>query len=576
MLNTQDPDAGSSATTGSEPPTLGELVAWQAIAWPAAILVLTTLLFWVGIPVGPYHLWAGLLLIVALGGKVVGNWRAWLTATGWLAAATLVGGAVLGWLYDFSGDGQWYHLPAILALAEGWNPFHTPQLAEWNPGFEQAISTAAVYVQHYAKGVWIIAAAAYRATGLLEATKVFNLLYMLAAYLLAASFLSRLGLSRMWARALALATAANPVTLYQMASFFVDGQLAALCTLVVVLSLDYFHRLRPQALILLAACMVMLVNVKFTGLVYAVALGASLAGLAWLNGKRRESGRYVATGLASVLLAVVVIGYQPYVTNLVTQGNPFYPAVGRDEAADKATRDQFNRWAPEEFMASNRMEKLARSVMAKSSGAQSMPKWKVPFTVDKRELYIFFNTEPRYGGFGPLFGAVLLLTLAVFPVAKTVTVRKVWIIGAGLATAMVLTVLVNPEAWWARLSPQLWLVPVILISALAMGAPAWPRRIAAALTVLLLANAMLVAGLNWGRAADKNLAFRQQLASLQEMSSSGPLEVSIHPSFRAITEYRLSAQSIPFRVVQKVSCAAPFRFSYPSVARAKACPSLKP
>lgn len=69
-------------------------------------------------------------------------------------------GATLGWLYNFSGDRQWYHLSGTLALAQGWNPFHAPHLADWNPGFEPTINTAAIYVQHYARGVWIVPATA--------------------------------------------------------------------------------------------------------------------------------------------------------------------------------------------------------------------------------------------------------------------------------------------------------------------------------------------------------------------------------------------------------------------------------
>jgi hypothetical protein len=508
-----------------ERPTPDELIAWQAIGWPAATLILTTLLFWLGIPVGPYHLWAGLLLVLGIGGQLVGDWRAWLTATLWLAVCTLAGGAILGWLYDFSGDGQWYHLPGSLALAQGWNPFHTPQLSEWNPGFEQAISTAAIYVQHYAKGVWILTAAAYQATGLLESAKVFNLLFVVAAYLLVASYLSRLGLSRLWAHALALTVAANPVSLYQMASFFVDGQLAALCTLLIVLSLDYFRQPRPQPLILLAACVVLLVNVKFTGVVYAIFLGGGLAALAWLKGWRKECGRYAATGFASVLLALVLIGYQPYVTNLWSQGNPFYPAVGRDEAVDQATRGQFNLWAPPEFLAMGRIQKLTRSVFAESSGAESMPRWKIPFSIHKGELYIFFNTEPRYGGFGPWFGSLLLPVLVVYVLARSATNRKVWNAGVGLAIVVTLSVLPNPEAWWARLAPQLWLTPLILLSALALGASGWPKRFAAALVFLFLGNSALVAALNWGRAAEKNLVFREQLTNLRDMAATGPLEI---------------------------------------------------
>ena len=83
---------------------------------------------------------------------------------------------------------------------------------------------------------------------------------------------------------------------------------------------------------------------------------------------------------------------------------------------------------------------------------------------------------------------------------------------------------------------------------------------------------MLVAALNWGRAAEKSMAFRDQLAHLRSLASSGPLEIATHPSFRMVTEHRLRAHSVPFERVAKRSCAAPFLFSYPASAQAAACP----
>jgi hypothetical protein len=141
-----------------------------------------------------------------------------------------------------------------------------------------------------------------------------------------------------------------------------------------------------------------------------------------------------------------------------------------------------------------------------------------------------------------------------------------------------LSVMPNPEAWWARLAPQLWLVPVILIAALAAGASTWPRKVAAAMTVLLLANSTLVAALNWGRATEKNLAFREQMAELRAMSSSAPLQLSADPRFRMVTEHRLSAGAVSYQLMEQVSCKEPLRFSYPNQpasAQAVACPSSR-
>jgi hypothetical protein len=560
------------------PPSTGELFALEVVCWPFATVVLATMLFALGVPLGPFHLWAGLLTSLAAGRVAAGDWQSWIKAAASLVIATGLAGTVSGWLYDFSGDGQWYHLPGIVALAEGWNPFRVPRLADWDLGFERDVGSAAVYVQHYAKAVWIVAAAAYRATGALEAAKVFNFLWPMAAFFLVRGYLYRVGAARGWANLLALTVALNPVTLYQVPSFFLDGQLAIFCTLLIVLSLDHFREPRWQTALLVAACTVMLVNAKFTGVVYAIALAAALSAAAWWRGRRVEARRYAAGQAAVILSAIFLVGYQPYVTNLLLEGNPFYPAVGRDAASDAATRGQFNVWAPPGFMAKGRVEKLVTSLLAESSGAESMPRFKAPFTVTKDELYIFFNTEPRYGGFGPLFGSVFLATVAAYVLARKRMSAKgspvnaeTWTNGALLALLVAGSALLNPEAWWARLSPQIWLVPPILLASMAIGAKGWLRRLGAILTGLLIANSVLVAALNWGRAAEKSMAFRDQLAHLRSLSSSGPVQVTAHPSFRMITERRLRGNSVPFERAPKPSCGTPFLFSYPTSARAAAC-----
>ena len=557
--------------------SVAELTAFMMVILAFNVLTITTLLFWAGVSIGPYHLWVALILSLVVGRYLAGNSRTWIMATTWLAIVAVAGGIAQGWIYDFSGDGQWYHLPGIMALADGWNLIRVPQLAEWNPGFKQDLTNAAIYVQHYAKGPWIIAAVTYKATGSLELTKVFNLLYLIAAYLLAAGLLERIGLSRIWSHALALAAAFNPVSVYQMASSFVDGQLASVCTLLIILSLDYFHQPRKRTLVLLAASVVLLVNIKFTGVVYAATLGLGFTVLAFLKGMRVESGHYAATGIASVLIAFFVIGYQPYTTNYLMKGNPFYPVLDRDEEANLATQGQFDLWAPPEFLAMNRIEKLTRSLLAESAAATTMPRLKIPFSVSRQELYIFFNTEPRYGGFGPFFGSILLVTLVIYVLARKVTKRKVWNAGAALALLVMASLLPNSEAWWARFAPQLWLLPVILVAAMAIGSSGWPRRFAAALVLLLLVNSMIVAALNWGRAVEKNLLFREQLVELQNISSSGPLEITSDPRFRMVTNHRLQANAIRFQPVNELSCAEPYRFSYPNYparAQAAACPSL--
>ena len=531
------------------------------ILWAGMTLSLTVFLLWVGQPVRGYALWLGLVVAISAARKLVPDRRVWLPAMLGLLAVSLLGSFALEWLYDFSGDGQEYHLPGILALAQGWNPFHSSRLAEWNPGFEAGV-TSGIYIQHYAKGAWLLAAATFRGTGLLEGAKIWNLLYPLAVLLVAQALLRRMGLARVWSWGLALAVAANPVGVYQLPSFYVDGQLASLFTLALLFSLDYLRQPARHTLLFTAVSLVLLANIKFTGLVYAIFMVLGLAGGAWLWNRRVGLRSYVLMAGMALLVAVMGVGYQPYMTNMLQQGNPFYPAVGREDGRNVQWRS-----APPEFLAMNRVEKLADSLGSRSSGSSGMPVWKIPFSLEKQELYAFFTTDVRYGGFGPWFGGILLLTLMGLP----------WMLRgpasglvAGVSLLVIMTGLLNPEAWWARLSPQFWLVPPILVVIAVLNRATWLRRVASVVLIVLLVNTLLVGAVNWGRAIQKNLVFRDQLAQLSA-TPVVPVRVNIPQRFRLVTENRLRGRGIDYRLADPLTCRQPLPFSYPESARSAAC-----
>ncbi|MDP2028665.1 MAG: hypothetical protein Q8K12_03400 [Thiobacillus sp.] len=531
------------------------------ILWAGVTLFLTVFLLWIGQSVRGYALWLGLAVAISAVWMLVPDRRIWLPALLGLVTVSSLGTFALEWLYDFSGDGQEYHLPGILALAQGWNPFHSPRLAEWDPGFEAGV-TSGIFVQHYAKGAWLLAATSFRGTGLLEGAKIWNLLYPLAALLVAQAILRRVGLGRAWSWGLALAIAVNPVGVYQLPSFYVDGQLAALFTLALLFSLDYLRQPARHTLLFVAVSLVLLANVKFTGLVYAVFLVFSLAGGAWWWKKRTGLRSYLLMACLSLLVAVIVVGYQPYITNTLQQGHPFYPAVGREDGRNVQWRS-----APPEFLAMNRVEKLAYSLGSQSSGSSGAPAWKIPFSVEKQELYAFFTTDVRYGGFGPWFGGILLLALAGVP--WMLRGRATGLI-AGVGLLVIMSGLLNPEAWWARLSPQFWLVPPLLIMSAVLNRTTWLRMGATVVLMALLVNSLLAGAMNWGRAVQKNLAFRNQLAQLSA-TPDAPVWVNIPRRFRLVTENRLQNQGINYRLADPLPCRQPLPFSYPESARSEAC-----
>ena len=542
---------------------VGELVASMIIVWAFAVVGLSAGLLWLGVSLTGWALWIGLAVTLAAGRQLAPTPDMWRLATWGLMTATLVGGGIFEWIYDLSGDGQQYHLPAILALADGWNPFHQPELGAWRPEFASSVTTG-IYIEHYAKGAWLLAAATYRATGLLEAAKVWNLLYLIAVALVARAALGRLGLSPAWSWGLALATAANPVVVYQLTSFYVDGQLASLFSLLLLFSACYLWQGGRTALLLATLCLALLINIKFTGLVYGVALSAGLCLAAWAA-KLSRARVYALACVTATLFALLVIGWQPYVTNTVQKGHPFYPAVGREDGQNVQWRS-----APPAFLAQHRAEKLVRSLYARSSGSRALPQWKIPFSVDRGELFAFFTPDARYGGFGPWFGGVLAASLLLALFARS---GRSTLFVFGMAGWMVLTSLLNPEAWWARLSPQIWLVAPLCLLLAARSRVAWVRQVGAGLIGVLLLNTLLVAGLNGGRALEKNLVFRSQLTQLKSVATPA---LHLPVGFRLVTTDRLDRLDIAYRVPARLTCAQPKGFSFPEAAGMKMCVAAEP
>ncbi len=167
-------------------------------------------------------------------------------------------------------------------------------------------------------------------------------------------------------------------------------------------------------------------------------------------------------------------GWQPYVTNTLRYGHPFYPIYGPPiYGAPINGITAFNK----EFVLQNQMppdfetlgwpEKLYRSIFSPSSsqvGVDSGP-LKFPLRVSRPEVTAFARPDVRVSGWGPLFGATLVVALAglalLLFVSRKFTLRTLALLGLVAGTT-----LLNSEAWWARYSPQLWLLPVIVLGAL--------------------------------------------------------------------------------------------------------------
>ena len=440
--------------------------------------------------------------------------------------------------YDTSWDGQSYHQPAVIALARGWNPVGAP--------LAPSAFTTAPWVNTMAKGVWVVEASLYRLTHELEAAKAIHLILLAAAFLCALSaFMSIPRVGKAVAVACAALAALDPIALTQASTFYVDGCVASAMTALVACAYLAVERRDRLAMAGMVAATLLLVNAKLTGIPYAGVAWALACATALVRSGMRHALRLAVAGAFALVVSVLGPGWNPYAANTIRYGHPFYPAAG-PRATDFVAGSR-----PAAFAPMNRLERLARATFAVTSNhASAGARLKLPLTMLMEEGPPSAGCETRLGGFGPLFsGALVLSALAV-----AFATRRAALASTFSAAGILLSVLATAEGWWARLAPQLWLVPIVLaLAPLASPARRGARLLATLTLVALAADLGVVAVNDYNRGGKTQRALRSQLAALAAAGET--IDVRFQ-QFEAVG-VRLSAAGVAWRAVEKLPCASP-------------------
>lgn len=226
---------------------------------------------------------------------------------------------ISGFFYDISSDGQMYHMESAIQMKAGWNPFKK----ELPPEFNQAI-----WLNHYGKGVEDPQATIFAFTHRLETTKATNFIALAASFCLAMAFLAKLARFPLRKNLLFSGLLAfSPVTFYQLLNTYVDGQLCSfLLCFIAIAGLLYLQADRFY-LVLLASVLIILVNIKFTSLVFAAVFTSGLL-LVFLVRKNYAVFKklFIVAALATAF-GVGVVGYFPYVINTVQYHDILYPGL---------------------------------------------------------------------------------------------------------------------------------------------------------------------------------------------------------------------------------------------------------
>ncbi len=416
-----------------------------------------------------------------------------------------------GKIYDLSPDGQTYHQEAIDRLANGWNPI-------WS--YEKNDIDARL--AYYPKAPWIDEASIYQLTKQIEYSKLFNLTLVFSTCSLAMGLL--LSVTRIRTALvfmISLLASLNPVSIIQIPSFYVDGQLASLLTIVLVMTLYCILTKGILPLIVLACSLMLLINVKTPGMVYAGILVFGILLVFYIPGRLNKERLYVICGAVSLsfMTGITIFGFNPYVNNMISHRNIYYPFGAPNwPGTNTSPFEMVEAGMPESWKSYNRFHKFIASLFSESEVAWTS-KWKLPFTFKVHELMNFSGSGCRVAGLGPIFSGVIILSgiiLILILIFNQTTYAFLSVAGILL---LMTSIIINPAAWDTRYVPQLWLLPVICIGLCYYFRPGnILPKMALLVIIALTLNIALISAVRFSAVVKDNEHFKNQLEYIKGLN----------------------------------------------------------
>jgi len=449
---------------------------------------------------------------------------------------------------DLSYDGMNVRIEPVIALSAGWNPVKDaagvtlPELAKTNPYLEGSVQAVAGY--QFTLGS-ILSSNLANWTGNLNAGKALTPLLVLAVFGLAYGALASLSLSRRWSLTLSLMAALNPVAIYQSSSFYVDGHTACLFTAMIFSALRLLVApLDATGVVALVVSFLGLSAAKTSGIFYGVIIDVVFLVF------------YAATHLKTLKPILIFVGVSVLITwpaGMLFRkfgGFPSFSVAYLQQATGSGPGYGVGRGASEvkALLKVDKLQGFVMSYFAPTEIVADRVKTKPLFWLTRPELSVFEDLTPdaRAGGFGPLYGTVLVLALLA---AGTLLFWR----GPPLATLFpivpVVISLALTQTWWARWAPQGWLLPVCLLLPVAACLSREGGNKRKWLPVLAIFTGLLNSGLillfySIGCVKAQRV-LNSQLAFLKTL----PHPLSVHmPVFRSNRTW-LIREGIPFQAV---------------------------
>lgn len=451
------------------------------------ILVLTTIISLTGITfifggsIGYWQLPLSVILATFITFYINGKNIKKLLLTILLASTISVGSLfICSEYYDTYWDSNGYHKDAVGALKNGWNPIYQNYIdfyeEKGNRNMEligdEIEGSNGFWQTHYTKGIWYTSANIYKFTNDIEMSKITNILLIYISFSLVLAVCYKYSQKLLLSFIVALLFSCSPVTIVQMLSYYNDGALYNTLLILVISLLLYISEKNEknlnEILIWIFCSIVFISNIKFTGLGYGGIMCIGIY-LYYLISKYKEKRikeviKPTIIFVSAVLFGVLVVGFQPYVTNTYYKGNPLYPLAGKDKV-DIVTYNE-----PSEFHEMNTVEKFFISLFGKSQNinerSEVLVQTKTPFIIYPEEFLDLQKADLRISGFGLYFSGIFIISLGIitfYLIKYFKTNKKIFICTSILVLTITGLIVFISESWWARYTPFVYFVPLIAI-----------------------------------------------------------------------------------------------------------------
>jgi len=444
--------------------------------------------------------------------------------------------------FDLSWDGQWYQQSAIYHLKDGWNPLLEP-IREFERNNDSSII-------HFPKSSWYFAASVYSTTQIFEAGKSINFILLFVAFGLIYQTLQDYGITKLRSIILTFIVVLNPVVWSEITTYLVDGLLVLYLSIYIAMLFAWFKTPHLKILLIGAFAIIGSINVKFTGLVFFGVLAAFFTIYILFFRRKILIKSFLAHALV-LLAALLLFGYNPYVTNFIERGHPLYPIMGTKEypsVFETTGRDDNEIFETPDNMKGKPL--VVRMFYANFGRPDNAPYFKEknaeliwPFTSKVSDWKAYYFHETRVSGFGPYFSAILILSFVLLLFILVSDKQKRWI-ALFFTVSLICTLLFSKHFWWPRFAPQTWLIPIIPLFILFLKRDNKKLNITSwILAVLFLINAtiVLVSHLSWETRS--SIKLRQQLTEISKQKVA--IEV-FYGAFKKSVEEKLTKWNIEF------------------------------